>query len=85
MKFTVYWTPDAERDLAELWLNEPHLKADITQAADEVDRLLRRDPEREGESRFEAARILFVPPLVVDYQVSPDDLRVDVIGLTLLP
>lgn len=63
MKFTVYWTPAVERDLADLWLIHPEWRLEITQAANEVDALLRRDPETAGESRFENVRFFLYPAI----------------------
>ena len=85
MKFTVVWTPAVERDLAELWLEYPTWRTEISQAANEVDSFLRRDPEKHGESRFENVRFCFWSPLAVDYRVFPDDLRVEIIGITFAP
>jgi hypothetical protein len=77
MKYTVVWKPDAEQELARLW-NEATDRADVTAAADEIDVLLRYDPETKGEARFEDVRILLVPPLAVYFKVSPDDCLVEV-------
>jgi hypothetical protein len=56
MKWTVLWKPDAESDLAELWVNATD-KAAITAAANRVDILLRRDPLNTGESRTDDDRV----------------------------
>jgi hypothetical protein len=44
----------------------------ISVAANEIDRLLERDPLNVGESREGAFRVLFVKPLGVTYEVRPD-------------
>ncbi|MEK6262605.1 MAG: type II toxin-antitoxin system RelE/ParE family toxin [Planctomycetota bacterium] len=83
MKYTVSWSPSAERDLTEMWLNHPDLRLQITAAADSIDSLLRTAPQERGESRFGTVRILIVSPLVVDFQVTADDLRVEVLSVGL--
>jgi hypothetical protein len=71
MEFRVLWLSAAEKVLA-LWLDEP-IRADVTRAADEIDRRHRRNPDEEGESRPRGRRILFVPPLAITYKVFPDE------------
>jgi hypothetical protein len=55
-----------------LWLDES-IRTDVTRAADEIDRRLRRNPDQEGESRPAGRRILFVSPLAVTYNVFPNE------------
>ncbi len=83
MKFTVVWTPNAERRLAELWMDLPHLQRQITAAANEVDARLAFDPIRQGESRKGSLRIMLVEPLVVDFEVILDDQRVEVLNVAV--
>jgi len=79
MKWTVVYLPDAEQELAALWL-DPDAHADVTDAANRVDHLLRRDPEKAGESRAEEGQyVVFVAPLGVLFRVKPDDRLVEVI------
>ena len=47
MTYTVAWDPDAEQNLAELWLAAPD-RAALTAAAAWVDRLLASDPLHAG-------------------------------------
>lgn len=68
MKYTVIWTPNAERELTALWLRS-RLRYLITQAAGRVDKSLARDPKTLGESRDANRRIAFVSPLVVEFEV----------------
>ena len=72
MRYTVVWTPTAEQDLASVWLTAPDREA-VNSAANTIDHLLGRDPETRGESRAGTSRILFVPPLGVDFDVQADD------------
>jgi hypothetical protein len=72
MDWTVVWLPDAENELAELWLASSDRDA-TTAAADQIDQLLRKSPETSGESRAADRRILIMPPLAVIYRAFPDD------------
>lgn len=71
MRFVCRWRQAATDDLAEIWLDADSAnRYRITAAAREVDRLLQRDPDVEGESRDGDRRILFVAPLVITYRVD---------------
>ena len=83
MKFTVVWTPNAERRLADLWLSRPQLQCEITAAANEVDTRLRLNPLGQGESRAGSLRIMLIGPLIVDFEVVLDDQRVEVLNVAL--
>jgi plasmid stabilization system protein ParE len=72
MRYTVLWSPDAEGDLASIWLAATD-RADVTAAGDRIDVLLREDAHLQGESRHGRLRILFVLPLAVDFEVLEDD------------
>jgi hypothetical protein len=72
MKYTVLWKPAAQQQLAQLW-NEAADRGAVGAAADEIDALLRHDPETRGESRFPPMRILIEPPLAVIFTVKEDD------------
>jgi plasmid stabilization system protein ParE len=72
MKFTVIWTPKAEQALAALWLDATDRQS-VTGAANRIDRLLRLDPESQGESRRRGVRILFEPPLGALFEVVLQD------------
>jgi hypothetical protein len=78
MKYTVVWLPDAEQELAALWL-DPASRADVTDASDRIDRMLRRDPERWGESRSDDQSVLFVAPLGVLFRIKPEDCLVEIV------
>ena len=80
MKWTVGWSPFALNQLAELWLAASDREA-ITQAVDEIDRQLRLDPLTQGESRTAGRRILFLPPLVVIFEVVEPDRKVSVLAV----
>jgi hypothetical protein len=78
MIFTVIWLPATEQELAALWLDAT-TRSRITVAADNIDRLLRRNADQVGESREKDQRILFEDPLAVLYRVKEQDRLVEVI------
>jgi hypothetical protein len=77
MNYTVIWDPDAEQELARIWMSAPDPAA-VTVAAHRIDQSLGRDPGGSGESRDEPLRILLVPPLGVYYEVDEDRRVVEV-------
>ncbi len=80
MNFSVEWVPTSVNELATLWLNgTPEVRQAINRATEEIDRILRADPEDAGESRPDGMRILHAPPLGVNYLVSPMDRKVQVL------
>lgn len=72
MNFNVRWLPVAERELARIWTDAIDRRA-VTEAAFEIDGILRDNPEEAGESREGPMRILHMPPLGVRFAVLPDD------------
>ena len=72
MKYTVVWIPQAESELAALWL-DGSIRAVVSAAAREIDRALRFDPQNVGEARDGGQRIHLVPPLGVRFEISEDD------------
>jgi hypothetical protein len=80
MRYTVVWGRAAERELARLWTASADRRA-VTLAADAIDRLLREDPHRRGESRQDTTRVLLVPPLGVDFEVLAADRMVHVMAV----
>jgi hypothetical protein len=78
MRYTVLWTPTAENDLADLWLQGPDRDA-IRSAADTLDDLLRFDAHSRGESRYESLRVVLAAPLGVDIEVDQDNRTVRVL------
>jgi hypothetical protein len=84
MDWTVMWVPDAEAELAELWLASDDREA-MTVATDQIEKQLRHNPESAGESRAEGRRILIMPPLAVVYRVLADDRIVQVSNVLRFP
>jgi hypothetical protein len=80
MTFTVLWSQNAEDKLALLWLSSTDRQA-VTDAADNIDAILRRQAETAGESRPMGRRILHETPLGVIYSVSHDDRMVLVLDV----
>jgi plasmid stabilization system protein ParE len=78
MKYDVIWLPDAEQELAEVWLNAPNRNL-VSQAAFGIDLSIEADPNNVGESRPNERRIFFVPPLGIIYRVLESPQRVEVI------
>jgi hypothetical protein len=72
LKYTVVWQRQAEAALARLWTKAIDRDA-ITKAANAIDGLLCREPEKVGESRAGNTRVLINPPLAVRYQVREQD------------
>jgi plasmid stabilization system protein ParE len=79
MKYTVVWRARAEADLASIWLAAEDRDA-VTQAAAEIDSVLREDAPSKGESRSGDKRILLLPPLAVDFSVIDDDRLVSILS-----
>ena len=77
MNFTIIWSDSAIQDLARIWLQAIN-RVEITQAANEIDRLLLHTPQFVGESRPGNQRMTFADPLGVRFEVVVDDLRVTV-------
>jgi hypothetical protein len=77
MNFTVIWSEAAVQDLARIWMNATDRNA-ITQASNEIDRILSRDAQHVGESRPGGQRVEFADPLGFRFEVVVDDQRVTV-------
>jgi hypothetical protein len=69
VKFTVLWDPDAEQELAALWLDSAR-RLDVTRAADALEQKLQRNAPNEGESRPGGRRILFEDLLGILFRVD---------------
>jgi hypothetical protein len=80
VKYTVVWAPDAERELATVWVNSTDRNA-LTGAANFLDRELARDPSSLGESRPSGLRIAHCLPLGIRYQIQEEDRLVRVLAV----
>jgi len=82
MKYTVVWKPEAERRLAELWMESADQEK-LADAANLLERELAVVPESLGEERDEDTRIVIAPPLGIHFRVHSEDRQVVV--LTVWP
>lgn len=80
MKWTVLYRPSAQDQLARIWMNARDQQA-VTNAADEIDRILASDPLRAGESRDGNTRIIIEQPLTALFELYPDDKLVEVFSV----
>jgi plasmid stabilization system protein ParE len=78
MTYTVDWLPDAEEELAAIWLAASDRGA-VTGAAHRIDLRLRDNPEEQCESRSGGRRILFDKPLGVLFHVNASERHVNVV------
>jgi len=84
MKYQVSWHPEAEAELARLWLDMPN-RQEVAIAADRLDSFLGNRPSEIGESRPNSRRIFFETPLGVIYRVIDADKRVFVLRVWHIP
>jgi hypothetical protein len=77
MKYTVTWLPAARDELTRIYL-QPLDRQAVTDAANLIDEELKIDPDRKG--RVFGERYFFrAPPLVVAFEMIPDDCLVRVL------
>ena len=81
MKYAVIWIPEAETELAEIWLAATD-RAVITNTTREIEFLLETNPLLVGESREENhVRVLFIAPLMVGYLADSSNRTVYVFSI----
>jgi hypothetical protein len=73
MRFTVVWSTTAENDLASVWL-EADDREEVAAAADLLDLTLR------DEANLVSGRILFSPPIAIDFEISIEERIVRVLS-----
>lgn len=79
MSFTVVWKPQAERNLADLWIQAAD-RAALTQGVDSLELRLRANPGQVGESRVDfKSRISLEPPLGIAFRIHEQDRIVEVL------
>jgi hypothetical protein len=78
-RYTVVWSRSAKARLAQMWLENPAIRREISKAADQVDRALANAPETIGISVSSRARLVVHPPLSFLFLPFPDDRQVRVI------
>ena len=84
MRCTVIYLPTAEAKLTRIWTAAPDQQA-VADASDQIDRLLKFRASDLGEPYGEGDRRLVVEPLAVIYRILPEDCRVEVFDVELLP
>jgi hypothetical protein len=77
MRYTVVSLPDADQELAAIWMRVRDKQA-VTRAAARIDRLLKFAPERQGEEYGEDRRLV-VDGLAAVFRVRPDDCLVEIL------
>jgi hypothetical protein len=84
MNYTVDWDPDAEIELARIWLQAPDPGA-VTRAQAEIDRLLGRNPDGHGQHLAEGLWRIDVSPLAATYTIDAVRRQVQVTGVRFVP
>lgn len=72
MIYTVAWTSTAEDALAAIW-NDASDRSEVSEAADRIDSILRRDPDLRVRGLSEGLYALVQEPLAVLVEIDPDD------------
>ena len=80
MRYTVVWSPDAERELTDIWTGAADRKS-IADAANILDRELAHAPTNLGESRPSDSRIAHYLPLGIRFAVLEEDRLVRVLAV----
>lgn len=80
---TVIWLPDAEAQLAEVWLTSD-CRNEVTAASQMIDRRLAEDAESIGVDLSEGLRRLDELPLRVIYEILDDDMMVQIASVKLV-
>lgn len=84
MNHAVDWLPDAENDLAAIWITTDDQNA-VTGAAEWFDRRLASSPLSFGESReLSVRRVGHYPPLGIEFEIIEDDEQVLVQAVWLI-
>jgi len=82
--FTIVWLPDAEDQLAALWL-QARDRGDISAAQSRIDAELAFDPAKKGAPVAEGLRQVTVAPLKAFYEVHESESKVEVTAVTRVP
>jgi hypothetical protein len=82
--FDVEWLPEAEDELAVMWLNAVDRPA-VTAAQARADQLLARDPDANGRHLSEGLYAIDVLPLRLNYTINRAARKVEVSEVAYLP
>lgn len=77
---TVVYSAFAEYQLADIWVRSKDRNS-VSQAADNLEKALRRDPQHQGRKGPSNWRILLIGSLKFTFEVFPDDCRVVVLSV----
>jgi hypothetical protein len=80
LKWTVVWLKNVEQEFAEAWLNSKD-RSTVSQAANQIDSILRTSPEISGDPYRINQRVLQVGSLAVTYFVDEPNRIVSITGL----
>jgi plasmid stabilization system protein ParE len=80
VRYTVVWSPEAERELTDIWSSASDHQG-IANAANLLDRDLAHAPTNLGESRPSGLRIAHFLPLGIRFAVSEEDRLVRVLAV----
>ncbi|MFO0930101.1 MAG: hypothetical protein U0736_24265 [Gemmataceae bacterium] len=78
MRYAIEWLPQAEDDLARIWMSRPGDSQAINGAVNRIERELRDNAHRKG-APVDNYRCYVDLPLKVLYVAIPDDNRVSII------
>jgi hypothetical protein len=78
VNFTVVWSPEAEQQLASVWLAAADRNA-VTHAANAIDVALAANPHGIGVLVFDTVREYTCTPLGVEFEIIDADCRVIVL------
>jgi len=77
-RFTVVWDASAERNLTQIWNENPAIRQEISEAADKIDSTLAYEPASIGLPRG-ASRYVVQEPLAILFRIVEDDRQVRVL------
>lgn len=80
MSYRVVWRPRAISQLTDLWVRSTNRDA-LNGYAQQIDRILERDPHEQGESRADNYRLWFRRPLSVLFQIDEPTRTVFVVAV----
>lgn len=78
-RYTVSWSPSARRKLAQMWLDNPLSRQQISEASDRIESALAKRPHAVGIAVSALSRLVALPPLAILFTVSEEDRHVRVI------
>jgi hypothetical protein len=80
VKYQVEWIPAALQELARTW-TAPRNRNAVTAASHAINQTLEDDPDTVGRVVFDSVRVYTYPPLGVESDLIPADLRVWVLSV----